>query len=43
MNNHNPDYETKVARSKLEYEIELAMIKMRAGESGDNYDKNWDF
>lgn len=42
MKNHNPEYETKVAKSKLEYEIELATLRMMSGMSGDNYDRNWD-
>ncbi len=38
MKNHNPEYETKVAKSKLEYEIELATLKTMARVPGENYD-----
>lgn len=41
MKNHNPEYENKVAKSKLQYEIEIATIKTMTGMSGGNYDRNW--
>lgn len=42
MKNHNLDYENKLAKSKLQYEIEIATLKMMAGMPGENYDRNRD-
>ncbi len=41
MKNNSSEYENGVARLKLEYEIEMATVRMMAEKSGYNHDKNW--
>ncbi len=41
MKNHNPEYKNKIAKSKLQYDIEIATIKTMKGMPGEKHDRNW--